>query len=58
MTSKVKKSDQEAKEAKEAKIQKYIESLTPIEKKTYLIAKDHLGSSFDIEHSIGFIAFN
>ena len=55
MTSKAKKSDQEA---KEAKIQKYIESLTPIEKKTYLIAKDHLGSSFDIEHSIGFIAFN
>jgi hypothetical protein len=54
MTSKVKKSDQEA---KEAKIQKYIESLTPIEKKTYLIAKDHLGSSFDIEHSIGFMDF-
>jgi hypothetical protein len=33
----------------------YLESLTPIEKKAYLIAKDHLGSSFNILRSNGFI---
>jgi hypothetical protein len=42
---------------KEEIIKKYIESLTPIEKQTYLIAKEHLGSSFSIENSIGFIEF-
>jgi hypothetical protein len=38
-------------------IEKYIESMTPKEKKAYQIAKSHLGSSFQIEKSIGFIAF-
>ena len=31
------------------------ESFTDDEKKVYLIAKEHLGSSFDLEKSIGFI---
>ena len=38
-------------------IQKYIESLNEIDKQGYLIAKNHLESSFDIEKSIGFIKF-
>jgi hypothetical protein len=33
----------------------YIESLNPKEKKAYHIAKDHLGSSFDLIKSNGFI---
>ena len=36
-------------------IKKYIESLTAVELKAYLIAKKHLQSSFSIEKSIGFI---
>ena len=36
-------------------IDKYIKSLTDIEKKAYEIAKEHLGSSFDITKSIGFL---
>jgi hypothetical protein len=36
-------------------IQKYIQSLTAIELKAYVIAKTHLQSSFSIEKSIGFI---
>lgn len=38
-------------------IERYIESMTPKEKKGYLIAKNHLGSSFQIEKSIGFKEF-
>jgi hypothetical protein len=33
----------------------YIESLTPKEHKAYLIAKSHLGMSFTLEKSVGFI---
>jgi hypothetical protein len=33
----------------------YIKSLSPKEYKAYLIAKHHLGMSFDIEKSIGFL---
>ena len=33
----------------------YLKSLSPKEYKAYLIAKDHLGMSFDIEKSIGFL---
>ena len=33
----------------------YIKSLSPKEYKAYLIAKSHLGMSFDIEKSIGFL---
>jgi len=32
----------------------YIESLSEREYKAYMIAKTHLGSSFDLEKSIGF----
>ena len=35
----------------------YINTLTPEENIAYKIAKEHLGSSFDIEKSIGFIDF-
>lgn len=35
-------------------IQKYIDQLTTQEKLAFNIAKEHLGSSFDIEKSIGF----
>ena len=34
--------------------QKYIDELTDIQFTAYLIAKEHLESSFDLEKSIGF----
>jgi hypothetical protein len=36
-------------------IQLYLASLTPKQYKSYLIAKDHLGGSFQIEKSNGFL---
>lgn len=36
-------------------VQEYLSSLTEQERIVYNIAKDHLGSSFDIEKSIGFL---
>jgi hypothetical protein len=33
----------------------YIEQLTDKEQKTMAIAKDHLGSSFNLEKSLGFL---
>ena len=36
-------------------IDKYVASLNELEKKAYEIAKTDLGSSFDIEKSIGFL---
>lgn len=36
-------------------IEKYIDQLNPNEKKAYEIAKDHLGTSFNIEKSNGFL---
>ena len=36
-------------------IEKYIGQLNPNEKKAYEIAKDHLGTSFNIEKSNGFL---
>lgn len=36
------------------KAEKYIESLNPLEKIAYEIAKSRLKTSFDIEKSIGF----
>ena len=36
------------------KMQEYIKTLSEREYKAYLIAKDHLGSSFDLEKSIGY----
>ena len=35
-------------------LKQYIASLSDKEKQTYTIAKDHLGSSFSLEKSIGF----
>tara|TARA_Y100000816_G_scaffold284576_1_gene262977 strand:+ start:15215 stop:15427 length:213 start_codon:yes stop_codon:yes gene_type:complete len=37
---------------------KYVEQLDDIHKVAYLIAKDHLGSSFDLIKSIGFNEWN
>jgi len=36
-------------------IREYIESLTPFEQKGLIIAKEHLGPSFDMKRSLGFI---
>lgn len=36
-------------------IQKYVEQMTEQERLVLEIAKEHLGSSFDIEKSIGFV---
>ena len=33
----------------------YVETLSPKEKKAYLIARDHLGMSFTLEKSVGFL---
>ena len=38
-------------------VEKYIESMNDKEKKAYNIAKKHLGSSFDIQKSIGYKKF-
>ena len=38
-------------------IEEYIASLNDTERKALIIARDHLGSSFDIEKSIGFIQY-
>lgn len=37
------------------KIEEYLSSLNEQERIVYDIAKEHLGSSFDIEKSIGFL---
>lgn len=36
-------------------IKEYIDTLTPYEQKALAIAKDHLGPSFDMKSSIGFV---
>lgn len=38
-------------------IEKYIKQLSPIEKIAYQIAVQKLGSSFDIEKSMGYLEF-
>ena len=43
--------------ATETTIQKYLNSLSPKEYKAYIIAKSHLGTSFDMEKSIGYREF-
>ena len=35
-------------------LEDYVQQLTPVEKKVLQIAKEHLESSFSLEHSIGF----
>jgi hypothetical protein len=37
--------------------ERYIESLSVKEKKAYLIAREHLGTSFSLEKSVGFLAW-
>ena len=41
----------------EAKIEQYISKMTELERKAYLIAKSHLGTSFNIKKSNGFKEF-
>lgn len=41
----------------EEKMKKYLETLSETELKAYEIAKDHLGMSFQLEKSLGFIAW-
>ena len=36
-------------------IEEYIQTLTPFERKGLAIAKDHLGPSFDMKRSTGFL---
>jgi hypothetical protein len=38
-----------------ALLEDYLKSLNEKEMKAYLIAKEHLGSSFDLSKSVGFI---
>ena len=44
-------------EQKKTYIQTYIAQLTVKEKQAYEIAKKYLGSSFDLEKSIGFLSW-
>jgi hypothetical protein len=39
----------------ETQLQAYYEQLTPFEQRTCDIARDHLGSSFDLARSNGFL---
>ena len=39
----------------ETNIERYLQTLTDMEKKVFIIAKEHLESSFSIENSTGFI---
>ena len=40
---------------KQVLIDEYIQTLTPFERQGLAIAKDHLGPSFDMKRSIGFL---
>lgn len=42
-------------ESKDAKIKKYLDQMTEQERKAYLIALSHLGTSFNIYKSNGYI---
>ena len=37
--------------------EEYLNTLTPLQFKGYNIAKDHLGCTFDLKKSLGFIAY-
>ena len=45
------------KEKEELFIEEYISQLTEVEKIAYEIAKEHLGSSFTLEKSVGFLSW-
>ena len=49
--------EKDPKEILAENITKYLNQLSPIELKAYNIAKNHLGSSFNIAKSNGFIAW-
>ena len=38
-------------------LEEYLKTLTPLELKGYHIAKDHLGCTFDLKKSLGFLAY-
>lgn len=42
-------------ESLENLMQKYLETLSEKEKRGYFIAKEHLGMSFQLEKSVGFL---
>ena len=46
---------QEHQEHQEQSLQAYDQQLTPVEQRTCDIARDHLGSSFDLARSNGFL---
>jgi hypothetical protein len=46
---------QEHQEHQEQSLQAYYQQLTPFEQRTCDIARDHLGSSFDLARSNGFL---
>jgi hypothetical protein len=39
----------------EVKVEQYISKMTELQRKAYLIAKSHLGTSFNIKKSNGFV---
>jgi len=41
----------------EKMLEEYLKTLTPLELKGYHIAKDHLGCTFDLKKSLGFLAY-
>ena len=43
--------------AVDTSVDAYVQSLTPKERKAYHIAHTHLGTSFDMDKSVGYIAF-
>ncbi len=42
-------------QSKEVEVEKYLDSLNELEKKTLEIAKSHLGTSFNLKKSVGFL---
>lgn len=51
----IRKHTMENKENETQQQERYVQSLSEREHKAYLIAKSHLGSSFDLEKSIGYV---
>jgi len=43
---------------KNERVEEYIQSMTEKEYKAYMIAKTHLGSSFDLKKSTGFVQWD
>ena len=47
--------ENQTEQSKEAQVDKYLDSLNELEKKTLEIAKSHLGTSFNLKKSVGFL---